>query len=441
MTVDSDANGDGTGRTIHFTSTVDSDVHGLRALTLDAGENGTITVDGAIGAARALRRLVTIGAAVNLRGGFTVTGDIRVQGAITLGNEFGTTTFSSGDIHFTGAVTLAGDVIMRLVAGATGAIRFDSTITGTFDLTLDAGDRAVTLNGAAGTADSRLASLTVIGGRVSLQSVAATGAVSVTGASIDLNGATYSSNGGDITFTGPVSLHTDATMNADADGDGAAGSIAFNGAVNGTGHALTVAAAADVTLAGSMSVASFTQLAGTGTTDFGSDTLRADTFVNVSTRDIYGRLIAKGAMLKAANFIGVTVEVGSLTIEAKNADIDGTVGGIGGQGAADKTIINNRGPGSYRLNGYTILGTGPGTRTYAELSALPLSGTLVSARRPATAADAAFSPFIPVFRASTVDAIDNPYAIDIFETPFPLLAPLPGTDPYDDEPPGVIQKR
>ena len=441
VTVDSDANGDGTGGTIHFTSTVDSDVHGLRALTLDAGENGTITVDGAIGAARALRRLVTIGAAVNLRGGFSVTGDIRVQGAITLGNESGITTFSSGDIHFTGAVMLAGDVIMRLVAGATGAIRFDSTITGTFDLTLDAGDRAVTLNGAAGTADSRLASLTVTGGRVSLQSVATTGTVSITGTNIDLNGATYSSQDGDITFTGAVNLNTDVRLDGDADEDGAAGSIAFTGAVEGAGHALTVVRAYDVTVHTSMNVASFTQLAGTGTTDFGSDTLRAETFVDVSARNIYGKIIAKGATLKAANFIGTTVEVGSLTIEAKNADIDGTVGGIGGQGAADKTIINNRGPGSYRLNGYTILGTGPGTRTHAELSALPLSGTLVSARRPATAADAAFSPFIPVFRASTIDAIDKPYAIDIFETPFPLLAPLPGTDPYDGEPPGVIQKR
>ena len=140
--------------------------------------------------------------------------------------------------------------------------------------------------------------------------------------------------------------------------------------------------------------------------------------MNVSTRDIYGRITegcgAEGRQLYRR------VEVGSLTIEAKDADIDGTVGGIGGQGAADKTLINNRGPGSYRLNGYTVLGTGPGTRTYAELTALPLSRTLESAPRPATAADAVFSPFIPVFRAFAVGAIDNPYAIDIFETPFPV---------------------
>ncbi len=239
-----------------------------------------------------------------------------------------------------------------------------------------------------------------------------------------------------------MTLNTDVTMNADADGDGAAGSIAFNGAVNGEGRALTIARAGDVTVNGSMSVGSFRQLAGTGTTDFGSDTLRSDTFVDVSARDIYGRIIAKDgfARLKAANFIGAAVDVGSLTIEAKNADIEGTVGGTGGQAAADRTIVNNRGPGSYRLNGYTILGAGPGMRTYAELSALPLSGTLRSARRPATSAEAAFSPLIRVFRASAVDATDNPYAVNVFETPFPLLTPPPGAGSYDGERPGVAGK-
>ncbi len=61
-------------------------------------------------------------------------------------------------------------------------------------------------------------------------------------------------------------------------------------------------------------------------------------------------------------------------------------------------------------------------------------------KRPATAADAVFSPFTPVFRASAVDATDNPYAINVFETPFPLLTPPPGTDSHHDEPPGTVRK-
>ena len=254
-------------------------------------------------------------------------------------------------------------------------------------------------------------------------SVSTTGAISVTATNIALNGASYGSRDGDISFTGAVNLNTDVTIDGDTDGDGAAGSITFGGAVEGDGRALTVVGAHDVTVNASMNVASFEQLSGTGTTNFGSDTLHADTFAKIKTRSIRGRIV-----------------VGSLTIEAMDADMDGTVGGVGGQGAADKTLIENRGPGSYRLNGYTILGTGAGTRTRTELTALPLSGTLGSAPRPATAADAAFSPFMPVFRGAAAGAIDNPYAIDVFETPFPLLTPPPGTDSDGEKRPTIDLK-
>lgn len=75
-----------------------------------------------------------------------------------------------------------------------------------------------------------------------------------------------------------------------------------------------------------------------------------------------------------------------------------------------------------------------GTRTRTELTALRLSRTLESAPRLATAAEAVFSPSLPVFRASAIDATDSPYAIDVFETPFMLFMPPPGTDSYDEEP-------
>ena len=39
-------------------------------------------------------------------------------------------------------------------------------------------------------------------------------------------------------------------------------------------------------------------------------------------------------------------------------------------------------------------------------------------------ADAAFSPFMPVFRGAAVGAIDNPYAINLFETPVLVAAAL-----------------
>ena len=413
VTVDSDKDNDGTDGNIHFTSTVDGDSHGLRSLTLDA-DTGNITVDGAIGGTTPLRNLSTNGATVSLKGGYTITGDVDVMGDITLG----TGSYNSGSFNYSGAVTLTGDVTMTSSGNAGDGITFGSTVSGTYALTLNAGAGPVTFSGAAGTRDSPLASLTITGGTVSLMSVSTTGAISVTAANIALNGASYGSRDGDISFTGAVNLNTDVRLDGDTDGDGTAGSITFGGAVEGAGRALTVVRAHDVTVNASMNVASFEQLSGTGTTNFGSDTLYADTFAKIKTRSIRGRIV-----------------VGSLTIEAMDADMDGTVGGVGGQGAADKTLIENRGPGSYRLNGYTILGTGAGTRTLAELTALPLSGTPGSASRPATAADAAFSPFMPVFRGAAAGAIDNPYAIDVFETPFPLLTPPPGTDSDGEKPP------
>ena len=202
---------------------------------------------------------------------------------------------------------------------------------------------------------------------------------------------------------------------------------------------MTITKTHDVTVAATMRVASFTQLAGTGTTHFGPNSTSADTVVEVRTRDIYGMIIAQDAVLTATNFIGVIVEVGSLTIESRNSDMRGTVGGAGGQGAADNTIINNRGPGSYKLNGFTILGTGPGKRTHAELSALPLSRTSRSPRNPATPADSVFASYIPILRASVTDAIDSPYTVNVYEMPFPLLTPQPGTESYYEELPAATR--
>ena len=47
---------------------------------------------------------------------------------------------------------------------------------------------------------------------------------------------------------------------------------------------------------------------------------------------------------------------------------------------------------------------------------------------------------MPVFRGAAAGATDNPYAIDVFETPFPLLTPPPGKDTDDEEQPTDIRK-
>ena len=451
-TVDSDADDDAANGNISFSSTID----GGHALTLDAdADGGTITVSGAVGGTTPLASFTTVGGTVTLNG-VTVSGNfVLTAQQLDIGGDYGS---QDGDLEFNGAVRLTGAVTVDTDKdndGTAGNIRFTATIDGPYAVTLDAGTGSVTVPGAVGGA-TPVASLTVTGGQIDLNSVAAAGAIGVTGRNIDLNGPSYTSRDGNIRFAGPVDLHTGVRVDSDADNDGVDGNIRFTSTLDG-GHALTLDAdggnidfdgdvgsgerleavtvdkARNVTIATSMNAASFTQREGTGTTDFGTNTLYADTFVDVRTRDIHGRVIARDITLRAGNRIDATVRTGTLRIEAKDAEIAGRVGGVGGQGAADKTLVDNRGPGSYRLNDWTILGTGAGTRTRAELTALRLSRTLESAPRPATAAEAVFSPSLPVFRASAVDATGSPYAIDAFEMPFMLFMPPLGTPEKEND--------
>ena len=114
----------------------------------------------------------------------------------------------------------------------TGDISFDNTVNGGRALTVAAGDGFgdVLRRGRAATA---LASLTVTGGQIDLAAVSTTGAISVTGTNIDLNAETYESDDGNITFTGPVDLHYDVTVDSDADDDGTDGNIRFTSTVDG----------------------------------------------------------------------------------------------------------------------------------------------------------------------------------------------------------------
>ncbi len=453
VTVNSDADGDGMDGAIEFTSTID----GGYALGLDA-DTGAITLAGAVGSTALVASLTVAGGAVSLVA-VTATGNIDVTGTgLTLAGAYRS---DDGNVTFTGPVTLAGAVTVNSDAdgdGMDGAIEFTSTIDGGYALGLDANTGAITLAGAVG-GGTPVASLTVAGGAVSLAAVTATGDVEVTGTGLTLAGA-YRSDDGNVTFTGPVTLAGAVTVNSDADADGTDGDIRFTSTIDGgyalglnadTGNihfegdvgstaklgAMTITKAHDVTVGTSMRVTSFQQLAGTGTSDFGFSTLYSDTFVNVSTKDIKGRIIAKDVTLKSSNHIGVTVEVDSLTIEAKSADIKGTVGGETGQGAASKTIIRNKVPGMYKLNDFTSLGIGPEMRQYAELAALPLPNT--TWRWGGAPGDVVFLPFSTILRASVMGAMDRSYPVNVFEMPFALLKPQTGMESIYDTLPGGIR--
>ena len=113
-----------------------------------------------------------------------------------------------------------------------GDITFTSTINGAKTLTLDAGSGAVDLQGAVG-GTTKLTSLTVDGGQIDLKAVATTGNIDIEGTNIDLNGATYRSNDGDIKFTGPVDLIVNVRVDSDADNDNTDGDITFTSTVDG----------------------------------------------------------------------------------------------------------------------------------------------------------------------------------------------------------------
>ena len=67
--------------------------------------------------------------------------------------------------------------------------RSASTVNGGYALTLDADGAAVTLSGAVG-GTTALASLTVDGGQIDVNTVATTGNIDIDGTNIDLNAAT-----------------------------------------------------------------------------------------------------------------------------------------------------------------------------------------------------------------------------------------------------------
>ena len=266
--------------------------------------------------------------------------------------------------------------------------------------------------------------------------------------------ADVSTDDGNITFADAVTLGADVTVASDADGDGTGGDIRFismlDGAYNltlnsGTGNiyfggdvgsadklsAITVNNAHDVTVATTMWVGSFTQTAGTGTTDFGLNTVNADTSVEVSTVNIRGSIVAQEARLTAQEDITAFVEVDALTIEASNAYLFGTIDGVGGRAASDLIVINNRGSGTYTINDSIVLGTGLGTRTYVELSSLPLATI--------TPAAGVFAWLTPMLRASVNDSISGPYIVTDSEASSPLLTPEPGTEDYYEDIPLLLK--
>jgi hypothetical protein len=240
--------------------------------------------------------------------------------AMTFGAANGT-----GRLSVAASETFASGVSVVLRAGgAGGSVRVDNALT-------LAGAGALTLTG---------------GGVVAINAAiqTATGSVTVNGpAELD---PPITTSGGAITFNGALTVTVPAVLSTTGNGSAGA-SISIAGPISGAGQSLgfaagigdirfgaavgadgalgsiTIESARDVTASGPVFATRFTQLQGSGTTDF------------------QGSGLTVGAGSFTGNRFMGTYTADSLEINSNTTTAAGTVGGIGGAGAA--RLIRSRG--------------------------------------------------------------------------------------------------
>lgn len=241
--------GGGAGEDIIFTSTIsDPTPATVTNLSLTAAA-GNVSVQGAAGPANATR----LGAFTVVSAAVVDVEDIRTTNAIditaTTRVDLNDNVYNSqdGDITFTvpnleldfdGAISMdsdsdgdATDGNITITGTITDVVQGDA-VAGNDQLTLSADTGSIDLQGDVGLIDS----LTVVdAGVIDLENVTVVDVLSVTADDIDLNANTYTSQDGNITFTGPVDLDVaggTVTVDSDANDDGTDGSILFTAAID-----------------------------------------------------------------------------------------------------------------------------------------------------------------------------------------------------------------
>ena len=357
------------GGNITFKSTV----NGAYALTLNAG-TGAVDLQDAVGGTGKLTNLgitsgnVTLGA-VTLGGTLTLTstGTITLKGNINIDDNA---------VSFGRPVVLGGNVTIFTNAdndGTAGSITFTSTATinGAYSLSLDAGGAAVNLQGAVGGTTS-LVMLTVNGGQIDLAAVATRSNISVTGTNIDLNGATYSSNNGNIKFTGPVDITRNVSVDSDANNAGTDGSITFTTTIDGA-YSLTLDADTGAVnlqgaVGGTNKLSSLTVTGG----QIDLNTVATTGAIAITGTDIDLNAATYNSDDGNITFTGPVDLLSSVTVNS-DADTDDTDGNITFTGPVDegaRTVTLNAGGGSV-----TVSGAMGGT---TALSSLTVTGATVS---------------------------------------------------------------
>ncbi len=167
------------------------------------------------------------------------------------------------------ATTLTGN--LTLTAGGSIIDSGNLIVPGT--TTLDAGSNDITLNNSNdfGTVIVAAAGNVILNdiNAIALGSMTTVGGQDITGTVITLDGTSYDSDDGNITFNSPVILGANASIDSDADNDGTDGDISFSGEVNGdfslsldadTGNVLLIDDAGGTTPLAALTVVSAAQV-------------------------------------------------------------------------------------------------------------------------------------------------------------------------------------
>ncbi|MBX3410441.1 MAG: filamentous hemagglutinin N-terminal domain-containing protein [Phycisphaeraceae bacterium] len=365
------------GGGIAITGTVDADDAGNnRTLSLIAGTDGVIVLEGAIGADERLGAFASSGSrteavSVTTAGAQTYTGDLFIQGNLL--SQVGGVISIDGDLFISGPVTIE-------TAGAAGD---NISITGKADtasgedpqsLILAAGLGAVTVGGDLG-ATNGLSSFEATGATIATGSVTTEGDQSFNGAATiagDINA------GGNVTFT----------STSDIGGSVSGVDLAFDGNSTITGD---VTASGDATFGGTSNIGG--SVSGVDLAFDGNSTITGD--VTASGDATFGGTSNIGGGVSGVNlgFVGNSTIAGNVAASGNatfgsTSNLGGNVSGVDLTFVGNSTINGNvASSGILRFQASALLGNGSGGPVSVTAQEATFSGPLTIARDTTITAD------------------------------------------------------
>ena len=409
---------DGAGGTIAFQGTIDAAAAGADALTVGTS-GGTITIAGSVGSATPLGTMTLTDAVLDLAANVGIATDgaaFSQSGAtVLLGNGSNPTATtiatSNGDIGFSGAI--------------------DGTSPGNQALVLRAGSGTIALSGNLGV-NTALGAVTLDDTDLTLAASAtistAGGAVSETGATLLLGGASPS------------------TIDIDTTGNGSSGAnISFSSSINGTGagkQSLNLAAGSSgiITLSGNVGATTAlgaVTLSSGGAIDIGGTLMTSGGDIsvmsgnNISVTAPVDATLGGSITLTAAGSIDIANPIGASTTGPITLDADSAATGAVAAALTISASVGNASAGAISLTGaaITLSGTvdGSSTLTIAPSTASANIGLGGGMNATADQFDVAASGIADIggnFTSISIATISGTITVDNGATPLSFQSPF-----------------